>query len=140
MVDVQVAPLDLSCPSRRPPTPDLSPASSLDDIRRLSRSLSYSDERSGEDERSEDSAEELERQEQAGPARKRFLSKFFRDPKGENWLDIMRKGASYDGGTGCLPCRGSGHLGVQSMLVAAFMVLPHGPTAGPTAVVLETRS
>jgi hypothetical protein len=79
MVDIQMQPLDLSCPAKRPLSPGLSPSSSLSDIRRLSH---------GSDDafldRSGGSGEEWEeaRAGEEGPARKRFLSKFFRDPKG----------------------------------------------------------
>lgn len=74
MVDVQMQPLDLSLPTNRSISPELSPNSSSLDLRRLSSS-------SG----GEESEEELRLREpdSQGPARKRFLSKFFRDPKGK---------------------------------------------------------
>ena len=86
MVDVQMQPLDLSCPAKRPHSPDLSPSSSLSDIRRLSHgSDDVFVERSGgsgEESEEEQQAQDLSQGEE-GPARKRFLSKFFKDPKGE---------------------------------------------------------
>jgi len=93
-------PLDLSCPTKRPHSPDLSPSSSLSDIRRLShgsddlRSTGGSGEES-EEEQKEFSAIEVEE----GPARKRFLSKFFRDPKGncdeEESIHLLKVVASW---------------------------------------------
>ena len=76
VVDTQMQPLDLSCPAKRPLSPNLSPSSSYSDIRRLSNSGSES-----EEERPQDLTR-VEAEELSGPARKRFLSKFFRDPKG----------------------------------------------------------
>ena len=84
MVDTQLQPLDLSCPAKRPLSPDLSPSSSYSDIRRLSSGSE------SEEERPQDLSREGE--ELSGPARKRFLSKFFRDPKGR----------SLDGGVGAV--------------------------------------
>jgi len=88
MVDVQMQPLDLSCPAKRPLSPSVSPSPSLSDIRRLSHvSDDVFVERSGgsgeesEEEQPKDLSREMEVEE--GPARKRFLSKFFRDPKVE---------------------------------------------------------
>ena len=88
MVDVQMQPLDLSCPAKRPHSPGLSPSSSLSDIRRLSHgSDDVFVERSGgsgEESEGEQQAQDLSQGEaEEGPARKRFLSKFFKDPKGE---------------------------------------------------------
>jgi len=88
MVDVQMQPLDLSCPAKRPHSPGLSPSSSLSDIRRLSHgSDDVFVERSGgsgEDSEEEQQAQDLSQAEvEEGPARKRFLSKFFKDPKVE---------------------------------------------------------
>ena len=77
MVDTQMQPLDLSCPAKRPLSPDLSPSSSYSDIRRLSHSGSESEEDRPQD------LSRVEGGELSGPARKRFLSKFFRDPKVE---------------------------------------------------------
>ena len=81
-------PLDLSCPAKRPHSPGLSPSSSLSDIRRLSHgSDDVFVERSGgsgEESEEEQQAQDLSQGEvEEGPARKRFLSKFFKDPKGE---------------------------------------------------------
>jgi hypothetical protein len=88
MVDVQMQPLDLSCPAKRPLSPGLSPSSSLSDIRRLSHvSDDVYVERSGgsgedsEEEQPQNLSREIEVEE--GPARKRFLTKYFRDPKAE---------------------------------------------------------
>ena len=84
-------PLDLSCPAKRPHSPDLSPSSSLSDIRRLSHgSDDVFVERSGgsgEESEEEQQAQDLSQGEE-GPARKRFLSKFFKDPKGEASLVV----------------------------------------------------
>ena len=84
MVDVQMQPLDLSCPTKRPHSPDLSPSSSLSDIRRLSHGSDDLRSTGGSGEESEEEQKEFSNIEvEEGPARKRFLSKFFRDPKGE---------------------------------------------------------
>ena len=84
MVDVQMQPLDLSCPTKRPHSPDLSPSSSLSDIRRLSHGSDDLRSTGGSGEESEEEQKEFSTIEvEEGPARKRFLSKFFRDPKGE---------------------------------------------------------
>ena len=96
MVDVQMQPLDLSCPAKRPHSPGLSPSSSLSDIRRLSHgSDDVFVERSGgsgEESEGEQQAQDLSQGEaEEGPARKRFLSKFFKDPKGELALDSRVK-------------------------------------------------
>lgn len=75
-------PLDLSCPAKRL---DLSPSSSLSDIRRFSHGSDdvYVERSAGSGEESEEDIQETSRDEEVdeGPARKRFLSKFFRDPK-----------------------------------------------------------
>jgi len=77
-------PLDLSCPTKRPHSPDLSPSSSLSDIRRLSHGSDDLRSTGGSGEESEEEQKEFSNIEvEEGPARKRFLSKFFRDPKVE---------------------------------------------------------
>jgi len=94
MVDVQMQPLDLSCPAKRPHSPGLSPSSSLSDIRRLSHgSDDVFVERSGgsgsDESEEEQQAQDLSQADaEEGPARKRFLSKFFKDPKGEFRLHV----------------------------------------------------
>lgn len=87
MVDVQLQPLDLSCPKRC--SEDVS-SSFTADIRRFSHGSSDSEvfvtstERSPSRSTSPDQPQDLSREEE-GPARKRFLSKFFKDPsKGED--------------------------------------------------------
>ena len=88
MVEVQIQPLDLSCPAKRTP--------SFSDSRRFSNGSDdvfvTSTERSptvspryGEHSDS-DQPQDLSRDQDhqyPGPARKRFLSKFFKDPKGK---------------------------------------------------------
>ena len=111
MVEIQMQPLDLSCPAKKLLSPlclkreehdDVSPTSSLSDIRRLSHgsddvfvtSAERSPTRSptnengsysSDSDQPQDLSRENERSESpkfSGPARKRFLSKFFKDPKG----------------------------------------------------------
>ena len=108
-------PLDLSCPAKKllPPlclkreeNDDISPTSSLSDIRRLSHgsddvfvtSAERSPTRSptnengsysSDSDQPQDLSRENERSDSpkvSGPARKRFLSKFFKDPKGRHHL------------------------------------------------------
>jgi len=88
MVEIQIQPLDLSCPTKR--------TSSFSDSRRFSngsddifvsstdRSPSGSPQygETSDSEQPQDLSREMARAGPAGPARKRFLSKFFRDPKG----------------------------------------------------------
>ena len=81
MVDIQLQPLDLSCP-KRPADDDIS--SSFSDSRRFSSGSEdvTSTERSASRSSDSDQPQDLSRDEQdsVGPARKRFLSKFFKDP------------------------------------------------------------
>jgi len=112
MVEIQMQPLDLSCPAKKLLSPlclkreendDISPTSSLSDIRRLSHgsddvfvtSAERSPTRSptnengsysSDSDQPQDLSRENERSDSpklSGPARKRFLSKFFKDPKVE---------------------------------------------------------
>jgi len=82
MVEIQIQPLDLSCPAKR--------SSSFSDSRRFSNgsddvfvsSTERSPTGSPQYQENSDSDQPQDLSGPAGPARKRFLSKFFRDPKG----------------------------------------------------------
>ena len=83
MVEIQIQPLDLSCPAKR--------SSSFSDSRRFSNgsddvfvsSTERSPTGSPQYQENSDSDQPQDLSGPAGPARKRFLSKFFRDPKGK---------------------------------------------------------
>jgi len=94
MVEIQMQPLDLSCPSKK--ETDLSPLclkktiSSHDSSPSLRRFSGGSDdmfvtstETRGDDSDSDQPQDLTRDDENHAPARKRFLSKFFKDPKGE---------------------------------------------------------
>ena len=109
MVELQIQPLDLSCPAKKLPEGlggllgplclkkdaagelQSSPVSSSsrrlsggsDDVTVTSTDRSPSGSPLGEPDSDNDSPRDLSR-EQTGPARKRFLSKFFKDPRGRS--------------------------------------------------------
>ena len=92
MVEMQMQPLDLSCPGKK-----LSQVSPLcltvteDTRRRLSGGSDEAYVTSTDPDRDSDSdqPQDLSRdQDTAQPARKRFLSKFFKDPKGKKTPSI----------------------------------------------------
>ena len=119
MVELQIQPLDLSCPAKKPSQGlggllgplclkkdtaedtsfGSSPVSSSgysesrrfsggsDDITVTSTDRSPSGSPSDEAESDNDNVQDLSRDE-TGPARKRFLSKFFKDPRGRSYFRL----------------------------------------------------
>ena len=127
MVELQIQPLDLSCPAKKLPQGlggllgplclkkdvaedtsvfETSPVSSSgysesrrfsggsDDITVTSTDRSPSGSPGAEAESDNDNVQDLSRDE-TGPARKRFLSKFFKDPRGRSTVYIILASDSY---------------------------------------------
>ena len=90
MLEMQMQPLDLSCPGKRLLDAAVcvkeEEAEAATEARRLSRGSDevYSERSPSRSPSSSPAPPDQDTPSLAGPARKRFLSKFFRDPKGKN--------------------------------------------------------